>query len=134
MTLQRLYLPIDGDDLDHLVAEGSLAAGALAYGVSPAFAAATPRADEEEREYLAFLDAVAAGAERAGPVRRVAILAIDLPESEMAWPASGTATTIERPVLRREAVSLHIGEEPGPEADLLWYDITEAGHVAGLLT
>lgn len=133
MRLQRLYVPITGADVIALLAVGTLPAGRTAYGVSPSFAAATPRADEDEREYLTFLDAVAAAAGLTPDSCPLAVLAIDLPESEITWPSAGTALTLPRPVLRREAVSFHVGEEPGPDADLLWYDITEATQVADLL-
>lgn len=133
MILQRLYLPISRADVERLRTAGDLRAGRTAYGVSPALSAATPRADEEEREYLAFLDAVAVAAAAAGDDKRTAVLAIDVPDGEVSWPPAGTATTIGRAILRREAVSFHIGAAPGPDADLLWYDVTEAELVEDLL-
>jgi len=129
MGLQRLYLPVTTTDLAALLRDGTLPAGRPAYGVTPAFAAATPRADEEEREYLAFLDAAAAAREH----NRVIVLAVDLPDGEVRWSGPGTAVALPRPLLHREGVSLHVGEEDGPDADLLWYDITEAEVVLDLL-
>ena len=146
MILQRLYLPISRADVERLRTAGELRAGRTAYGVSPALSAATPRADEEEREYAAFLEAaeapkramqvpmeVAVAAAAAGDDKRTAVLAIDVPDGEVSWPPAGTATTIGRAILRREAVSFHIGAAPGPDADLLWYDVTEAELVEDLL-
>lgn len=134
MTEIRLYLPGTADDLDALLRDGRLeVAGRTAYGVSPGLVAATPRADEEEREYAAFLEAVAASGAAGGTVARVAVLSIDLPEPEIAWPPEGHFVTLTGAISRRDLVAIHIGEEPGPDGDLLWYDATEAPTVVELL-
>jgi len=132
MALLRLYIPVTAADVTALIASGELPGPVrTAYGVSPALVAATPRADDEEREYAAFLDAVAAGA-AAGD--RVAVAALDLPDAEVDWPDTGHTVEVHRAVLRREIVAFHVGEEPGEDADLLWFDITEADLVAQHLT
>lgn len=134
MTETRLYLPGTADDLEALLRDGRLdAAGRTAYGVSPGLIEATPRADEEEREYAAFLEAATASAAQVGAAGRVAVISIDLPEPEISWPPEGHFVTLPGPVARRDLVAIHIGEEPGPDADLLWYDATEAAVVVDLL-
>ncbi len=129
----RLYLPLTPADVTTLHERGELPPARPAYGVSPALIAATGREDEEEREYLAFQDAVAAAGDLAGAQGRMLVLALDLPERDVAFAPDSTESRLGRPIARREAVSIHVGEEAGPDADLLWYDITELEVVAGLL-
>lgn len=134
MTEIRLYLPGTADDLDALLRDGRLeVAGRTAYGVSPGLVAATPRADEEEREYAAFLEAADAAGAADGGAGRVVVLSIDLPEPEISWPQEGHFVTLSGAIARRDLVAIHLGEEPGPDADLLWYDATEAAAVVELL-
>lgn len=135
MTHRRAYLPVVIADVRAIVESGSVpVAGRIAYAVSPTLEAATPRADLEEREYLAFLDAAAVAVALAGDGPRI-VLAIDIPEEAIAWTGAGGEGRLEGEVARREVVSLHVDDAPGGHAtELSWYDATEAAHVLDLLS
>ncbi len=135
MTDRRAYLPAVVADVRAIVESGRLpVAGRIVHAVSPALETATPRADLEEREHRAFLDAAEAAVTLAGGARRV-VLAIDVPEAEIRWTGVGSEGRLQGEVARRQVVSLHVDDAPGdPATELSWYDATEASHVRDLLS
>ncbi|MCI1260916.1 MAG: hypothetical protein LKG20_01310 [Tetrasphaera jenkinsii] len=134
MSAARVYLPVDAHDLDELAAAGRLATtGRLAYGVTPALEATTPRADDEEREYLVFLEAARTAVDLAHGARRV-VLAADVRESGFTPAGEGVVIRLTGDLDLREIASFHVDEEPGGDVeDLLWYDVTEVHAVALLV-
>lgn len=134
MSAARIYLPVDAHDLDALAATGRLTTtGRLAYGVTPALAATTPRADDEEREYLVFLEAARTAVDLAHGARRV-VLAADVRESGFTAAGEGVVIRLTSDLDLREVASFHVDEEAGGDVeDLLWYDVTEVHAVALLV-
>jgi hypothetical protein len=142
MTQTRIYLPLTPADVAQLAGSGEVAPSS-AYAVTPALRSDLPAGDEEEREYVAMGDAVAAAGElrdaAAGaiPGKRVVAAADVDTASVLVSPARpGEARSLVRlagPVPLRRVVSLHVDEEPGGDDDLLWYDVTELDVVTRLL-
>ncbi|MFN8097401.1 MAG: hypothetical protein U0Q21_03825 [Dermatophilaceae bacterium] len=130
----RVYLAVLAADLDDLAANGRLSwTGRFAYAVTPALVAATPRADQEEREYLAFVEAAGVARALAGGARRV-VVAADVSESVIDAVGDGPLMRLTADVPLREIASFHVDETArGDLGDLLWYDVTEAAVVRALL-
>lgn len=140
MPVVRIYVPLGGAMLRGLAGTGFLAAGADApvavFAVTAALAEQAPTLDEEELEYAAFADAVAAAASRReDPADPRLVLAADA-DPEAVRPGAGAPSAVELvdtlPISR--IASFHVDEaEPSAareEADtLLWYDVTELGEV-----
>ncbi len=143
MSQTRIYLPLTAADVQTLAGSGEVVPSG-AYAVTPALRSDLPAADEEEREFVAMSDAVAAaGALRrsadrgAGAARRV-VAAADLESAVViVSPARpGQARSLVRlqgPVPLRRIVSFHLDEHPDGDGDLLWYDVTELAEVSSLL-
>lgn len=133
MTTRRVYLPATLRDLEALLADGALPpAPRTAYAVTSGLAASLPRVDQEEREYAAFLDAVDAATASANGGRRV-VIAADASADHVIEEA-GTRVEISGRLRRGDLASFHVDElVGGDEADLLWYDATEAALVRDLL-
>ncbi len=130
MTDVRAYLPAVPADLRALIEAGTLAAaGRMVCAVSPTLRTATPRADDEEREDVAFVEAVAAAAQIADGSPRM-VLAVDVPQAAIAWSGRGAEGALTVGLVRRDLVSIHVDDTPGDQlARLSWYDATEAAHV-----
>lgn len=143
MTQTRIYLPLTPAEVAELSRSAEVTPTS-AYAVTPAVRSDLPAADEEEREFVAMADAIAAaGALRdsaggdPGSVKRV-VAAADLEAAVVvispARPGNARSLVgLQGPVPLRRIVSLHIDEEPGGEDDLLWYDVTELEEVTRLL-
>ncbi len=134
MSVIRLYVPVDGADLADLEATGRIRCdGRFAYAVTPALEAATPRSDGEEREYLAFVEAAHAAADRAGSARRV-VAAADVPPEAVDAVGDGALVRVVGDLASRQVASFHVDQDAGGEvADLLWYDVTELAAVHALV-
>ena len=120
MTDVRAYLPAVPADLRALIEAGTLAAaGRMVCAVSPTLRTATPRADDEEREDVAFVEAV----ER---IRRSVGLLENALNDIRTFMGAFRPPEFER----RDLVSIHVDDTPGDQlARLSWYDATEAAHV-----
>jgi hypothetical protein len=141
----RVYLPLTVSELRRLGRDGTLAPAPIpAYAVTVDLRRERPGADEEELEYLAFLDA--AGSGTAGTVRVVAAADVDADAVEelLAREAPVSEVRVTVPVPMRHVASLHVAEGPVATAagngipDLAsgfsWYDATELDVVVDLLT
>ena len=150
----RIYLPAT-------LAELGVAAGLparLAHAVTPALRAALPDEDEEGLEYAAQLLAaddsldLLDGTARGG--RRRVVVAADVPEavvesveaddaqapsvvrltSGVGWDLVACAH-VDEPAAEADVVAARGGDDEAverlAERDLLWYDVTELGRLAG---
>jgi hypothetical protein len=143
MPVVRIYVPIGGEALHELARVGhvgaSVDAPVAAFAVTEELTAQAPALDEEDLEYAAFVDAVAAaGTRRDHRGDRRLVLAGDA-DPESLRPAAGAPSAVrlidDLPLSR--IASFHVdeaGPHPGAvqdEADsLLWYDVTELAEVA----
>lgn len=135
----RIYLPLTVAALRHLSRIGAIEPAPLtAHAVTTDLRREHGAADDEELEYLAFLDAARSTA--AGGVRVVAAADVDdetLAEV-LADDESLSGVRVSAPVPRRRIASLHVAlDQPGDTGkapDLLWYDATELDVVIDLLT
>lgn len=148
MPVVRVYLPVGSADLAGLAERGSLCAPPagprVAYAVTPELERSMPGHDDEDLEYAAFSDAVAASGALSG--ERSVVVAADVdPE----WLAAGELTSrppsicsveLTEPVPLARVASFHVDERGGStqhaavagSADaLLWYDATELDEVRG---
>lgn len=143
MPVIRVYVPLGGGTLGRLTATGALDAApdaaVDAFAVTAELRAAAPGLDDEDLEYAAFVDAVAAAAGRRDHEgdRRL-VLSADA-DPEWLQPGEGTPSAVRLvgglPLSR--IASFHV-DEVGPhagavqdEADsLLWYDVTELSEVS----
>ena len=142
MTQTRIYLPLTPAEVAELGRAGEVTPTS-AYAVTPALRSDLPAGDEEEREYVAMGDAVAAAGElRDGPggggggKRVVAAADVDTTSVIVSPARPGEARSLVRlagPVSLRRVVSMHVDEEDGGDDDLLWYDVTELDEVTRLL-
>lgn len=144
MPVIRVYVPLGGAAVRSLASTGAVHASPDApldaFAVTAELAAAAPGLDDEDLEYAAFVDAVAAAAGRRNHKgdRRL-VLSADA-DPEWLQPGEGTPSAMrvvsDLPLSR--IASFHV-DELGPhagavqdEADsLLWYDVTELSEVAG---
>ena len=98
-----------------------------------------PIGDEEEWEYAALCEAVAAAGElreKDGAKRVVAAADVDPDWVTGTAPATTWATVeVTEAIPLRNIVSFHIDEQPGADGaeDLLWYDATELDEVTRLM-
>jgi hypothetical protein len=137
----RIYRPVTVDDLRRLSSDGVLGpAPATAYAVTDDLRRQHAGADDEELEYLAFLDAA-----RATESARV-LAAADVDDSQVDELLDGTlavsAVRVTAPVARRQVVSFHVAD-PNDASDagepasgipaFSWYDATELDVVLELL-
>ena len=143
----RVYIPLTAMSVGELASLGTLPSPPEhAFAVTARLVAGLPEADDEEREYAAFVAAaqraavmgVIAGPE-GGRRARAVVAAADIPAQEVTDFSSGgtrpaAAVSLARPVTLRSVVSLHVGESVAADADLLWYDITEIDLVRTLLS
>jgi hypothetical protein len=141
----RIYLPLSVAALRRLSRDGVLDAPPFpAYAVTPDLRREHPAADDEELEYLAFVDAATStGAPRV--VAAADVEADDVEPSDAVDAASGapSAVRVSASVPRRQVVSFHVADAHA-DADgagsggagipeLSWYDATELEVVVGLL-
>lgn len=147
MPVVRIYVPLGGGALRRLAESGfvgaSVEAPVEAFAVTDELTAEAPALDEEDLEYAAFVDAVAAASDqRDQRGDRRLVLAGDA-DPEMLRPGAGASSAVRLvdnlPISR--IASFHVdeaGPHPGAaqdEADsLLWYDVTELGEVAGFFS
>lgn len=133
MSVVRVYLPARAADLDVLATERRIdVTGRIGYAVTPELIAATPRADQDEREHLAFAEAARAAFGLAGPDRSL-VVAGDVAEADVRQVGDMTVELAGLLELRQVA-SFHLAEEPEDvDADLLWYDVTELASVRSLV-
>ncbi|MEO8830046.1 DUF6912 family protein [Lapillicoccus sp.] len=136
---QRIYVPVTRRTLMSLRAGAGLTGTPLlAFAVTEGLRRDNPGADEEQLEYLAFAQAVAAAP---GEQRVVAAADVDADivaiVSEADVPARSSAVRVADSVPLRLLASLHVEESPrahGSEpGELLWYDATEIDTVVDLL-
>ncbi|MEI2777168.1 MAG: hypothetical protein V9G19_14595 [Tetrasphaera sp.] len=133
MSVIRVYLPGRAADLSTLVTARQVdITGRIAYAVTPDLIASTPRADRDEREHVAFSEAVGLAADLADGTRSL-VIAADVPEVDATQ--RGALTVELTGVLQlRQIASFHVGEDDGDsEPDMLWYDATELASVQALL-
>lgn len=140
----RIYRPLTVDELRGLSQDGVLGpVPSTAYAVTGDLRREHPGADEEELEYLAFLDAA-----RAPGASRV-LAAADVDGSQVAELLDATlavsAVRVTAAVPRRQVVSFHLSDQsdladpadPAGDADgvpaFSWYDATELDVVLDLL-
>ena len=125
----RLYVPLLVDELADVLATGRLP-GRAAFGATQALRSIDPGADEEDLEFEAMCEALDA-ARPLGAGRRV-VAAADGPDR--AETGSAARLVGETPVPLADVVSFHVEEHEGEVGDgyddLLWYDVTELGHLA----
>jgi hypothetical protein len=136
----RIYLPLTVPELRRLGRDGTIEPAPItAYAVTTDLRRDHPSADEDELEYLAFLDA--AGSVPAGAVRVVAAADVDADAvgEVLAGDASVSQVRVALPVPKRRVASLHVAEATGAGAasngipEFSWYDATELEVVLDLL-
>ncbi len=141
----RVYVPLATGSVDELATLGTLPAPPEdAFAVTARLAASLPASDDEEREYAAFVAAAERAAALSGSGRgsrrsRRVVAAADVPEGWVTESSAGgtrpiAAVSLSGPLTTRVVVSLHVGESADPDADLLWYDITEIDAVRAILS
>jgi len=141
VTVQnRVYVALDRTALRRLATAGRLEpAPFTAYAVTTDLRREHPNADDEELEYLAFIDAASDGASDAatdagtgGPARAVAAADVDadLLTDLLVPGAPVSAVRVAAAVPRRQVASFHVADEG---ADYAWYDATELDVVIDLL-
>jgi len=141
VTVQnRVYVAMDRTALRRLATAGRLEpAPFTAYAVTTDLGRENPNADDEELEYLAFIDAAtdaatdaASDAGTGGPARAVAAADVDadLLTDLLVPGAPVSAVRVAAPVPRRQVASFHVADEG---ADYAWYDATELDVVIDLL-
>jgi hypothetical protein len=128
------------DELRGLSRDGVLGPPpATAYAVTDDLRRENGGADEEELEYLAFLDAASA----TGSVRVLAAADVDDSQVDELLDAGlpVSAVRVTAPVPRRQVVSFHVADpgDPGERAAagipaFSWYDATELDVVLDLLS
>lgn len=126
----RIYLPLDGGDLDALDRDRALpAATRTGFAVTDRLRATAPGEDVEGLEYLAGQDAATDAAAR--DLRVVA--AVDIEERQLhdlAGSESASAVEISGELPLRHVASFHLLDAPGDrdvdaDFELSWYDVTE---------
>ena len=139
MTQTRIYLPLDAEGVRRLASEREVASPPIAaFAVTERLERSQPAGDEEEWEYAAMGEALAAAARaQSGPARKRVVLAADVdpawvsprPGDDLAGVLVGEALPLAR------VVSFHVDETAGDDGmdDLLWYDVTELDEVLRLL-
>lgn len=139
MTQTRIYLPLHATRLRELADTRQLSGAPLAaFAVTASIERSLPLGDEEEWEYAALCEAVAAAGElreKDGAKRVVAAADVD-PDWVRERPGSDLgAVEVTEDVPMRNIVSFHIDEQPGADGaeDLLWYDATELDEVTRLM-
>ena len=137
MTVQnRVYVALNRTALRRLATAGRLEpAPFTAYAVTTDLRREHPNADDEELEYLAFIDAAtdaASDAGTGGPARVVAAADVDadLLTDLLVPGAPVSAVRVAAPVPRRQVASFHVADEG---AGFAWYDATELDVVIDLL-
>lgn len=138
----RIYLPLSVAALRRLSRDGVLDAPPLsAYAVTADLRREHPTADDEELEYLAFVDA----ATSTGPPRVVAAADVEADDVDPSGAASGamSAVRVAASVPRRQVVSFHVADADGDPStggggsggipEFSWYDATELEVVVSLL-
>jgi len=141
VTVQnRVYVALNRTALRRLATAGRLEpAPFTAYAVTTDLRREHPNADDEELEYLAFIDAASDGASDAatdagtgGPARVVAAADVDadLLTDLLVPGAPVSAVRVAAPVPRRQVASFHVADEG---AGFAWYDATELDVVIDLL-
>jgi hypothetical protein len=139
MTQTRIYLPLDAEGVRQLATAREVPSPPLAaFAVTERLERAQPTGDEEEWEYAAMGEALAAAARaQSGPARKRVVLAADV---DPMWVSprpgddlSGVVVAEALPLAR--VVSFHVDETAGDDGmdDLLWYDVTELDEVLRLL-
>lgn len=141
---RRIYVPVTRAALVGLRSGGGLTGTPLvAFAATAQLRSEHPGADEEELEYLAFLDAIRAGGPGVGSRRVVG--AADVEQESVAEPQRradrGPASEVGvlDPVPLRRLVSFHVEEASGggspakDEGEFLWYDVTELDALLDLL-
>lgn len=135
----RIYVPLTVAALRDLSRTGAIGPAPLtAFAVTTDLRQAHTTADEEQLEYLAFLDAARSFANGVVPV----IAAADVDEESVAEVGSGAAEVrVSTPVPRRRVAAFQVAEEADmptgsleAAVDYLWYDATELDVVIDLLT
>ncbi|HOF63382.1 MAG TPA: hypothetical protein PLL54_03685 [Dermatophilaceae bacterium] len=139
----RVYVPLTAPAVAELAALGTLAGPPEeAFAVTARLEASLPDADEEEREYAAFVAAAerAAGlavSSRPSRFSRRVVAAADVAETFVTELSGGirpiAAVSLAGPLTTRQVVSLHVAESAAADSDLLWYDVTEISIVRDLL-
>ena len=115
--------------------------GRDAFAVTSMLERIHPGADEEELEYLAFLDASRAALGLTEPLAPRLVLAADVEpdwvEALASPPQPHSAVRLTRPIPLRRVVSLHVddGTTPvtGGDPEMLWYDATELNEVLRII-
>jgi hypothetical protein len=143
MPVVRIYVPLSGAALRSLADTGALAASVDApvdaFAVTDELIAEAPALDEEDLEYAAFVDAVAAaaGCRNHRGDRRLVLAGDADPEALRAGSGAPSAVRLIDDLPLSRVASFHVdeaGPHPGAvqdEADsLLWYDVTELGEVS----
>ncbi len=149
---RRVYVPVTRRTLMELRAGGGLAGTPLpAFAVTEGLCRDNPGADQEELEYLAFLQAAAAapGAQRV--VAAVDVEGDSVVDAEADADSdsvaegdtdvatrSSSAVRVTSSVPLRLMASFHVEESPrtsgADQGEFLWYDATEIDTVVDLLT
>jgi hypothetical protein len=137
VTVQnRVYVALNRTALRRLATAGRLEpAPFTAYAVTTDLRREHPNADDEELEYLAFIDAAtdaATAAPTGGSARVVAAADVDadLLTDLLVPGAPVSAVRVAAPVPRRQVASFHVADEG---AGFAWYDATELDVVIDLL-
>ena len=140
MTQTRIYLPLTADGVRSLAAAREVGPAPVAgFAVTERVERAQPAGDEEEWEYAALTEAVAAAGEAQGTtVAKRVVAAADV---DPGWVSADgyrdglAAVSVSHPVPLSRVVSFHVDETAGDQGmdDLLWYDVTELDEVLRLL-
>jgi hypothetical protein len=129
----RVYLVVCRADIESLADDDALSVeGRSAYAVTAGLQRTHPEVDDEdELEYLAYAEAVAAA-----QTPRL-VLAADVAEEAMEDSGLGATVVLRGSLPRSGVVSFHVDDIAGvdPADDrLLWYDVRELDDVVALLS
>lgn len=136
MTQTRIYVPMDMAMLRRLAQRKEIGSAPVpAHAVTERLKRSLPNTGEEEQEYAALRDAVAAASELAGPGNRRVVVAADVDSDGVRAAVEHSSQPLSRVevgdvVPLRRVVSLHVDDVAGKDdEELLWYDVTELGEV-----
>lgn len=134
----RIYVPVTSTGLRRLGDGGSLEPPPFtAYAVTTDLRREHPTADEEELEYLAFLDATTSQS-RDGAAVAAADVDAEVVTDLLDAGVPVSAVQVAAGVFRRQVASFHVADAASKGADralrdYLWYDATELDVVVDLL-
>ena len=137
----RVYLPLTATELRRLRESGRIEPAPMtAYAVTSDLRRDHPGADDEELEYLAFLDAAGSAAPDAVRVVAAADVDAEAVAELLAGDAALSQVRIAIPVPKRRVASLHVaeptnaGETSNGIPEFSWYDATELDVLVDLLS